>query len=213
MKLTNGIFAVALAATLMGAPAVFAQQDGGPQTPAPPSAPRPPRGGGQGDHHDGMGGPGGPGGPEARLLPPGTWWRNADTVKATGLSPDQQKHIDELFLQSRAQLIDLHASLEKEELLMEPLLAANPVDQGRAMAQISKIADTRAALEKTDAKMLLSIRGVLTADQWTKLQAMHPHAPGGEHGPRGDGGHGRGGQRGPGGPGGNGPMPPAPPAE
>jgi Spy/CpxP family protein refolding chaperone len=109
-------------------------------------------------------------GPGGRMLPEGTWWRNPEVVSRIGLTPDQTKHIDEIFLQSRVQLIDLHASLEKEELLLEPLMNANPVDQTRALAQIGKIADTRAELEKTDAKMLLGIRAVLNADQWTKLQ-------------------------------------------
>jgi Spy/CpxP family protein refolding chaperone len=103
-------------------------------------------------------------------MPPGTWWRSQETIAHLSLSLDQQKRIEDFFLQSRVQLIDLHASLEKEELLLEPLLNANPVDQGKAMAQISKIADTRAELEKTNAKMLLNIRAVLSVDQWTKLR-------------------------------------------
>jgi Spy/CpxP family protein refolding chaperone len=128
--------------------------------------------------------------------PPGMWWRNADLVAKVGLSPEQVKHIDEIFLQSRMKLIDLHASLEKEQLVLEPLMNANPVDQKKALMQIDKIADERAELEKTDAGMLLSIRGVLTADQWTKLQADHGtrgmhdmHGKGGpaemDRGPRG----------------------------
>jgi Spy/CpxP family protein refolding chaperone len=144
-------------------------------------------------------------GPMGRLLPPGTWWRNPEVVKAIGLSPEQQKKIDDVFLQSRMHLIDIHAALEKEQLELEPLLNANPIDQGRALAQVSKIADGRAEVEKADAKMLLNIRAVLTADQWTKLREHHPgpgrERPGGMHGRGGPMGHG------PGGPG----APPQPP--
>ncbi len=94
---------------------------------------------------------------------------------------------------------------------LEPLLNANPPDQARALAQISKIADLRAELEKANAKMLLSLRGVLTADQWTKLQADQ-HArhepPDGPMDGRGEGrGNGRG-KGGPGAPGGPGQPPP-----
>lgn len=110
-------------------------------------------------------------GPGNRLLPPGTWWRDAAVASRIGLLPDQQKHIDEIFLESRVQLIHMHASLEEEELLLEPVLNANPVDQSKALEHIGKIADTRADLEKANAKMLLGIRAVLNADQWTKLQA------------------------------------------
>lgn len=130
---------------------------------------------------------GGPGGFGGMRVPAGTWWRNPEVVSRIGLSPDQVKRIDGIFLESRIQLIHMHASLEEEQLRLEPLLATNPVNEQAALAQISKIADTRANLEKADAKMLLSIRGVLTADQWTKLQE-HPfrlHLDEGPAGPNG----------------------------
>jgi Spy/CpxP family protein refolding chaperone len=143
------------------------------------------------------------GGPMMHGMGEGAWWRNPEVATRIGLTDDQKKHIDEIFLQSRVQLIDLHASLEKEQLLLEPLMNANPVDQAKALAQISKIADTRADLEKTNAKMLLSIRAVLNADQWTKLQDRRRGPRGGEmgageHGPRGpQGQHGPRGQQAP----------------
>jgi hypothetical protein len=81
-----------------------------------------------------------------------------------------------------------------------------------SLKQISKIADLRADLEKADAKMLLSLRGVLTADQWTKLQAQqHSHRDG-----QGDGrgaGHGTGRGAGPGGQGGGQGRPGGPPPQ
>jgi Spy/CpxP family protein refolding chaperone len=158
-------------------------------------------------HGRGMAGGGEMHGSLMRLLPEGPWWRSTEIATRIGLTADQTKRIDDIFLQSRVQLIDLHASLEKEQLLLEPLLNANPVEQSKALAQIGKIADTRADLEKTNAKMLLSIRAVLNADQWTKLQDRGRGPRGGEMGP---------GQRGPRGPHGprgpkDQPGPPAPP--
>lgn len=114
-------------------------------------------------------------GSDEGMLPFGMWWKNPEVATRIGLSADQQKQIGDLFLQSRLQLIHIHASLQEQQLMLEPLLNANPVDQPKAMAQIDKIADTRAELEKSNAKMLLSIRGVLTADQWTKLRD-HDHS-------------------------------------
>jgi Spy/CpxP family protein refolding chaperone len=124
------------------------------------------------------------------MLPFGMWWKNPEVATRIGLSADQQKRIDDLFLQSRIQLIHMHASLQEEQLLLEPLLNASPFDQTKALAQIDKIADTRADLEKANAKMLLNIRGVLTADQWTKLRShdrgMHrPEGAWGNRGPQG----------------------------
>ncbi|MES2391753.1 MAG: Spy/CpxP family protein refolding chaperone [Acidobacteriota bacterium] len=142
-----------------------------------------------------------------------TWWKNPEMAQRLALTPDQTKRIDDLFVQSKVKLIHMHASLEEEEFLLGPLMDANPVDQAKAGAQIDKIADTRAELEKTNAKMLLGIRAVLSAEQWTKLHERHER-PHGE-GARGEGA--RGGERGPRGPHGPGgpdaKAPGAPPAE
>ena len=105
-----------------------------------------------------------------RIGPPGIWWHNPDLIQKLTLTPDQQKRMDDILQQSRLQLIDLRANLEKQDLLMEPMLAANPPDTNKILAQIDHTAQARAELEKANAKMLLSIRNVLTPDQWTKLQ-------------------------------------------
>jgi len=105
-----------------------------------------------------------------RIGPPGIWWHNPDLIQKLTLTPDQQKRMDDILQQSRLQLIDLRANLEKQELLMEPMLAANPPDTNKILAQIDHTAQARAELEKANAKMLLGIRNVLTPDQWTKLQ-------------------------------------------
>ncbi len=131
-----------------------------------------------------------------RVGPPGIWWHNPDMIQKLTLTPDQQKRMDDILQQSRLQLIDLRASLEKQELLMEPMLAANPPDTNKILAQIDHTAQARAELEKANAKMLLGIRNVLTPDQWTKLQTeerdnrrMHmrrgnmPGGPGGSNSP------------------------------
>ena len=137
------------------------------------------------------------------IVPPGTWWKNPDVITALTLTADQQKKMDDIFRQNRIALIDVKASLEKEQINLEPLLNANPVDSTKALAEISKIADLRAGLEKADAKMLLGLRSVLTADQWTKLQDMQHtrrQRPGNPDGEGRGKGAGRGGQPGPGNP-------------
>ena len=196
--------------TLLSVPALVAQ--GGPpqengaggQAGAPAAGYRGGEMGMRGGHEGGRGGGFGMG-----IVPPGMWWKSPEAITRLGLTPDQQKRMDDIFHQSRIQLIDLKASLEKEQLNLEPLLNANPPDQGRTLGEISKIADLRADLEKANAKMLLGLRGVLTADQWTKMQDHRRNMDG--HGMRPMGGQDGGrGQRGM--DGGNG-RPPAPPAE
>jgi Spy/CpxP family protein refolding chaperone len=101
------------------------------------------------------------------------WWKDSAVAEQLNLTPEQVKRMDTIFEQSKLQLIDLRANVEKQEVLLEPLLSANPVETGKASAQIDKVANARADLEKASAKMFLGIRGVLTPDQWTKLNDRH----------------------------------------
>ena len=103
--------------------------------------------------------------------PPGKWWERPEWVQLLVLSADQQKKMDDVFQQSRLKLIDLNATVEKEQVTMEPLVGAEPPDEAKIVAQIDKVAQARAELEKANARMLLGIRRVLTQDQWNKLKA------------------------------------------
>jgi Spy/CpxP family protein refolding chaperone len=106
-------------------------------------------------------------------LPEGTWWRNQNYVSMLSLTTDQQKKMDEVFQQSRIKLIDLNAALDKEEAILEPMMEADRLDEGKVAAQIDKVADARAALEKANARMLLGIRQVLTPEQWSMLNVSN----------------------------------------
>ena len=154
--------------------------------PGPP--PDPPRAGRQ-MRRDGM--PPRPGRPPMERAMP-RWWNNPQLVEKLGVSQDQIKKMDDIFQQHRLKLIDLNASLQKAEATMEPLMAADQPDEAKIVAQIDRVAQARAELEKANARMLLGIRQVLTPDQWKKLQQERPGAAQGPgRGPRGAG------QRGP----------------
>lgn len=157
MRLKSVLSSLVLFATLSGSPLLVAQQpDGG----SGPHGLMDHDRGGWGDHmHSGL-----------RVGPPGIWWKNPDIIQKLNLTPDQQKRMDDIFQQSRIQLVHMKATLEEEQILLEPMLNANPPDFAKTLAQIDHIADARAGLEKANAKMLLGIRTVLTPDQWTKLQ-------------------------------------------
>jgi Spy/CpxP family protein refolding chaperone len=130
---------------------------GGRETPPPPRANRPPM---------------------ERSLPPGTWWRNADMVQKLGLNSDQQKKIEDIFQQHRLKLVDLDAAVQREEITLEPLMAADSPDEAKTLAQIDKVAQARAELEKANARFLFGIRRVLTPEQWKKLQEVSRPADG-----------------------------------
>jgi Spy/CpxP family protein refolding chaperone len=101
----------------------------------------------------------------------GTWWREPYWIKELAVTTDQQKRMDEAFRQNKLKLIDLNAALEKEELILEPLVQnVTPADEAKILAEIDRVADARAGLEKANARLLLAIRQIMTQDQWDKLQ-------------------------------------------
>lgn len=170
----------------------------------------------------GPGGPGGPGGwsggPGMGHRPPierafggrgieGRWWNNPRIAENLKLTDDQRKQFDAILLQHRETLIDLHANLEKAELSLEPLIGADQPNESAILAQIDKVAQARAELEKANARYLLAIRSKLTPEQWKQMQDFRKdhRMMRGEH----PGREGRG-SRGQGGPDGSGNAPPPP---
>ncbi len=145
------------------------------------------------------------------------WWDNPRLATALKLTADQQKAMDGILYAHREKLIDLQADLEKANLGMQPLMNADEPNKEAIEAQIDKVVEARAALEKANANFLLDLRMQLTPDQWKQVKAFREGGMRDRmHGPDG---HGWGGPR-PGmhGPGGqfHGPMPPpgqTPPAQ
>jgi Spy/CpxP family protein refolding chaperone len=105
-----------------------------------------------------------------RIGPPGIWWHNPDLVQKLTLTADQQKRMDDILQQNRTQLTDLRTNLEKQEMLIEPMLGADQPDTNKILAQVDITVQARAELERATARMLLGIRNVLSPDQWNKLQ-------------------------------------------
>lgn len=131
----------------------------------------------------------------------GRWWNNPKVVEQLKLTDQQRKDMDAILQQHRENLIDLHANVEKAEVAMDPLIQADQPNESAILAQIDKVAQARAELEKGNARFLLALRAKLTPDQWKTLQAMRM-----ERHDRRDWGAGRRG-RGPAGRGPNGPGP------
>jgi len=157
-------------------------------------AQQPFRGGG-GRGPDGPGGGPGPGPRSGGMLGGlgGKWWDNPEMAKKLVLTAEQQKKMDDVFQQSKLKLIDLEASLQKDEVILDGLMRAQQLDDAKILPSVDRIAQDRAELEKANARMLLGIGHVLTPEQWTQLQAERPS--GGRNG--GPGGNGRRGGGGP----------------
>ncbi len=136
--------------------------------------------------------------PTLSSMPPGIWWHSPHLTQVLALSADQQKRMDDIVHQNHQQIASLSADMHRQAALLQTMLDANPFDAAKAGTQITRVAQSRAAEEEAVARMLLGIRTVLSADQWTKLQvessqwqAQHPDnrhwqgapgsKPGGQH--------------------------------
>lgn len=124
----------------------------------------------------------------------GRWWNNPKVVERLKLTDDQRKAFDGILQQHRETLVDLRGSLEKAELTLEPLMREDQPNESAILAQIDKVAQARAELEKANARFLLAIRAKLTPEQWKQLRADRAeHGQAGRGwGPGGQGGDGRG---------------------
>jgi Spy/CpxP family protein refolding chaperone len=152
----GAVVAVSLAAVLVGA-----------QAPAP--------------------GPGGPGGPgfgghrppmERAMGEHGRWWNDSKVVEKLNLTEDQRKSMDGIYQQHREQLIDLRAAVEKLEVAMEPMVSADQPNESAILAQIDRVAQARAELEKANARFLFELRSKLTPDQWKQVQELRQNRQG-----------------------------------
>lgn len=159
-------------------------------------------------------GPGGPGGPgfgghrppmeKAMRGEHGRWWNNPQIAEKLNLTEDQRKAMDSIYQQHRTQLIDLRASVEKAEVAMEPMLSADQPNESEVLAQIDKVAQARAELEKANARFLFELRSKLTPEQWKQVQEFRQNR-------QGPGRQWRGGPRSAPGDQGARPVPPGPP--
>jgi Spy/CpxP family protein refolding chaperone len=101
----------------------------------------------------------------------GQWWNNPAMIEKLKLTDEQRKEFDSILLQHRETLVDLRGNVEKAELELEPLMRNDQPNEAGILAQIDKVAQARAELEKANARFLLAIRGKLTPEQWKQLRA------------------------------------------
>jgi Spy/CpxP family protein refolding chaperone len=109
--------------------------------------------------------------------PPGVWWNNPVIVDRLAITPHQQSRMQALFEQNRRHLVELSDELRRQEAIIRPLLDTDHPDESRVLAQIDRIAQGRAELEKANARFILGIRNILTLDQWRKLKSEEAKRP------------------------------------
>ena len=105
-----------------------------------------------------------------QLGPPGRWWDDKHFAKQLHLSSDQQHRMDSIFEQNRGMLLKRFEGLQQEEQRMEELTHAKTLDENALFAQIDRVAQARADLEKANTHLLFQIRNEMDAEQISRLE-------------------------------------------
>jgi Spy/CpxP family protein refolding chaperone len=187
----QGVLIVAVVAGLLLVVSSSALAQGrGPSGGGPPGGGPP--GGGMGGPGGGMGGPGkGMGGPGSNFMspsrpasnrtinsagkslqlgPPGRWWDDKKFAAGLGLRTDQQKKMDAVFNANKGVILQRYETLQQEESKMAALTSESKLQEDAIFAQVDRVSQARAALEKASAHLSLLLRQEMDAEQITKLE-------------------------------------------
>ncbi len=108
-----------------------------------------------------------------QLGPPGRWWDDKHFAKDLKLRPDQQRRMDVIFETNRPALLNRLGAVQQEEGRMETLVHARNPEEASLNAQIDRVWQARADLEKAKTHYLLQIRQEMDTDQLTRLEEHH----------------------------------------
>jgi Spy/CpxP family protein refolding chaperone len=86
------------------------------------------------------------------------------------LRPEQQVHMDAIFEQNRGALVARLETVHQAEAQMEELSRSPAPEESALFAQIDRVAQARAELEKATTHYLLQIRKEMDADQIKRLE-------------------------------------------
>lgn len=99
----------------------------------------------------------------------GSWWTDKKTIHKLNLRPEQSQRMEALFESNRGTLQTLLDTVHREEQRFVEMPREDLRDETKVFAQIDRIAQARADLEKADFHMLLQLRAQLDPDQLAQL--------------------------------------------
>jgi len=92
-------------------------------------------------------------------------------LKGLDLAADQQKKVAVIHEKQARLMVQAQADLRIAEMDMQQLMRADTPDKAKIDAQIDKLAQLRAGMQKSRTATLLEVRALLTPEQLKKCQA------------------------------------------
>jgi Spy/CpxP family protein refolding chaperone len=102
---------------------------------------------------------------------PWKFWQG-DSQTELGITNQQSSEIEQIFQSTRPKLEASKDKIDKLEAILSQTIKDNTADLAVVGQQVDRLEAARADLSKTRTLMLYRMRGVLSADQRAKLQAL-----------------------------------------
>jgi Spy/CpxP family protein refolding chaperone len=90
------------------------------------------------------------------------------------LNEQQVTQLEELALDARKQLVDLHAAIEKGKLELEEQIRSNSDDITTIKKHLNSLAQTRVDVQELKLRNWIAVKKILTDDQKEMIQKKHP---------------------------------------
>ena len=108
-------------------------------------------------------------------VPEGKWWKRPRIAREIGLTEEQSRRIEDIFVRSRPKLIDLKADVEKKQFDLQTAMENN-APRPEIEKKLDAVENARKDLQKTRLLMLLDIKNELKPEQWERLRQMREEA-------------------------------------
>ncbi len=107
---------------------------------------------------------------EGRMREGFDFWKSKRIVEKLDLSDEQIGELEEVDYENRKAAIEVKARLESARLELEHLLAGDTVPEAETSVLVDRIADARRDQVKLRLERRIKVRGILTSEQWEKLE-------------------------------------------
>lgn len=103
---------------------------------------------------------------------PKPWWADDKIKKELGLTAEQVKAIDDIYMSTKDELASYRESTERERKELDRIIAESKLEQWQILRQIDRMETARANNNKSFYMMLYRMNRQLTVEQRLKLQAV-----------------------------------------
>lgn len=103
------------------------------------------------------------------------WWKNGAIITRLNLSTEEIKKLDDAFIESRRNMLEIKGRVDAERFELEELLSRPEFDAATIRKQNRKMESARSELAAQRFEFLLKSREVLGHERFQKLTEIQRH--------------------------------------